>query len=118
MKLRNKKTGEKAIFTIIRHTSIGDDYLTTRAEMDDWEDYEPKEPLIKDEKIRKCAKLWLAINEIYSVTYHKQSTGGSYLELDPMPMRNGYCIMFNVYIDDLEDGATYATDELCGEEEE
>ena len=85
---------------------------------EEWEDYAPAEPLIKDEKIRKCAKLWLEINEIYSVTYHKRRGGGSYLELDNMPMRNGCCIIFQDLIEELKDGQTYTITELCGEEEE
>lgn len=82
------------------------------------EDYKPTEPRIKDEKVRKCAKLWLEINEIYSVTYHKRRGGGSYLELDNMPMRNGCCIIFQDLIEELKDGQTYTATELCGEEEE
>jgi hypothetical protein len=77
-----------------------------------------KEPLIKDEKIRKCVKLWLEINEIYSVTYHKRRGGGSYLELDNMPMRNGCCIVFQDLIEGLKDEQVYTVAELCGEEEE
>lgn len=77
-----------------------------------------KEPLIKDEKIRKCVKLWLEINEIYSVTYRKRRGGGSYLELDNMPMRNGCCIIFQDLIEELEDEQVYTFEELCGEEEE
>lgn len=79
---------------------------------------QPEEPLIKDEKVRKCAKLWLEINEIYSVTYHKRRGGGSYLELDNMPMRNGCCIVFQDLIEELKDGQVYTAAELCGEEEE
>lgn len=41
MRLHNKKTGETAIFTIIRHTVIGDDYTITFDEFaNDWEPVE------------------------------------------------------------------------------
>lgn len=53
MKLRNKKTGEIGNFALVR--AIGDINYTSLAELnEEWEDYEPKEPLIKDEKIRKA----------------------------------------------------------------
>ena len=128
MKLRNKKTGEiidLGSITIFECSSktLGisesiDDFHTIAELNEEWEDYKPAEPLIKDEKIRKCAKLWLEINEIYSVTYHERRGGGSYLELDNMPMRNGCCIVFQDLIEELKDGETYTIDELCGEEEE
>ena len=131
MKLRNKNTGEvgEAHWASFREDGTdlcismhrGGSYVEVNslAELnEEWEDYAPAEPLIKDEKIRKCAKLWLEINEIYSVTYHKRRGGGSYLELDNMPMRNGCCIIFQDLIEELKDGQTYTITELCGEEEE
>lgn len=55
MKLRNKKTGE--IVELFNNT---DNILPdTLAELkEDWEDYKPDEPLIKDEKVRKAVRAW------------------------------------------------------------
>ena len=69
MKLRNKKTGrileaEKILFGNGR---IGDALewntyqpaVSSLAELnEEWEDYKPAEPLIKDEKIRKAVRAW------------------------------------------------------------
>ncbi len=131
MKLRNKKTGEigeahwitfredETDLCVSLHVNGIYEEVHSLAELNEgWEDYKPTEPLIKDEKIRKCVKLWLEINEIYSVTYHKRRGGGSYLELDNMPMRNGCCIVFQDLIGGLKDERVYTIDELCGEEEE
>ena len=49
MKLRNKKTGEVKEFN------------------EDWEDVEPKEPLIKDEKFRKAVRAWAEANNTEKV---------------------------------------------------
>ena len=31
---------------------------------EEWEDYKPKEPLIKDEKVRKAVRAWAEANDI------------------------------------------------------
>ena len=93
MKLRNKKTGE--IFY-----------------PDDWEAFEPKEPLIKDEKIRKAVRAWaeaLGLQEVYCASNGYEIYGGIddwviQFEGEPFPFAD---------INKL-----YTIDELCGEEEE
>lgn len=70
MKLRNKKTGE--LGTIIDIRVFTDDanypYETLDAFTGDWEDYAPKEPLNKDEKVKKLlgevVELELTVNEL------------------------------------------------------
>lgn len=78
MKLRNKKTGEVDDFLFEVITNRIDLYrrvgssdtkniwkYNTLAELnEEWEDYEPKEPLIKDEKIRKAVRAWAEMNDI------------------------------------------------------
>lgn len=67
MKLRNKKTGEeyepasKDAIDVYFYAPVADGVALTKRSYDsisklneEWEDYEPKEPLIKDEKIRKA----------------------------------------------------------------
>ena len=73
MKLRNKKTGEigklhcdmnviPAKYGVFEDTDIRGHYweYDSLTELnDEWEDYvDPKEPLIKDEKIRKAVRAW------------------------------------------------------------
>lgn len=74
MKLRNKKTGK---IVELDHFSVhynrpeewGQQPCSTwnhsLAELnEEWEDYAPKEPLIKDEKIRKAVRAWAEANDI------------------------------------------------------
>ena len=85
MKLRNKKTGEICELGHIRQAwreekdgGMGYMFLkaddnngiiySSLAEMtDEWEDYKPAEPLIKDEKIRKAVRAWAEANGVFEV---------------------------------------------------
>ena len=77
-----------------------------------WEYYvEPKEPLIKDEKVRKAVRAWAEANgiggcickeEIHCITFEtERGMFISFEDADPIPPEGNYTI-----------------DELCGEEEE
>lgn len=59
MKLRNKNTGEIGIINLKVYGNDAD-YVYDKFETlyEEWEDYEPKEPLIKDEKIRRAVLTW------------------------------------------------------------
>ena len=114
MKLRNKKTGEIIDLDLIKNQDDGgwlwDSYKTLAELNEDWEDYSPKKPLIKDEKIRKSVRAWAEVNKLepsdtvdYSRNYYK--FGGGYCSID-----------FKVPVSSLESG-TYTIAELCGEEE-
>lgn len=76
----------------------------------------PKEPLIKDEKIRKAVRAWADANNIRAV-YYSPVEGGFYVKnFDDE-------IVASIYFGDKpmkEDvyGEHYTIDELCGEEEE
>lgn len=111
MKLRNKKTGEiEPYVELIINQSFGrtKEYSTLKEFCEEWEDYKPDEPLIKDEKIRKAIKAWG-----YSPLTFKQHR------------RKGYCkfwyldkyICFNGKFEGLKDMKHYTITELCGEEE-
>lgn len=119
MKLRNKKTGEVvdlSIFGIslsIRKTEQPRAYYSLADLNEEWEDYKPAEPLIKDEKIRKAVRAWAEACGLRYVTY-KQASNEFY---DP-DTRGAFAIKFKlipveVY---LEDGECYTIAELCGEE--
>lgn len=103
MVLRNKKTGE--VIILIDHTF--DNYNSLAEVMDDWEDYKPAEPLIKDENIRKAVRAWAEANDIERV-WHECSS--CWLR------GNGLTIELENEVDELEQG-NYSIAELCGEED-
>lgn len=130
MKLRNKKTGKVA--NVIFYSPIGNytlrlmedaDYLDvacddkclgvykTLAELnEEWEDYAPAEPLIKDEKIRKAVRAWAEAwgkNRLYKDADNVLST------VDNFVIQFGQTAFI-----DLEEKRPYTIAELCGEEEE
>lgn len=130
MKLRNKKTGEIWDIPKMRHPTMQEDDISffvygkneghlfsykSLAELnEEWEDYNPAEPLIKDEKIRKAVRAWAEACGAKQIKYSIASN--QYYDAD---MGTGFSIKFltkpvEVY---LEEGKTYTIAELCGEEE-
>ena len=135
MKLRNKKTG--GVFdAIVREKSNGDgeysiivcnlralrsartvssilgEYDTVAKFNEFWEDYKPKEPLIKDPKIRKAVRAWAEANE-----YPK--TMELYYNAPNFVLRSDIStIEFDKEIEPLRHGDQHTITELCGEEEE
>lgn len=118
MKLRNKKTGE-----IISKIDVSQDlsgiwvmeneprFYRTLTELNaEWEDYEPKEPLIKDEKIRKAVRAWADANCIADVDFEYVALKGSYFR-----ECHGAEILFYEDVK-LANRETYTIAELCGEE--
>ena len=81
-----------------------------------WEYYvAPKEPLIKDEKIRKAVRAWAEANEISQAQFDRYTSGFSASDdghnILSMISFDGFVFMF-------VDGKYYTIAELCGEEEE
>lgn len=144
MRLRNKKTGEVFDALIREKGGAGsyslivcdiksyeqskstldathfvlDEYETLTELNSDWEDYAPKEPLIKDEKIRKAVRAWAEANVINSGHYYNTD-----IKFDATEHRLQWiqtAIEFNdiTGLENLEDGETYTITELCGEDEE
>ena len=119
MKLRNKKTGglanilgEQDFFRV--YTDAGwADYETLAELNEEWEDYKPAEPLIKDEKIRKAVRaFWEAIPDAVTdkrILYKKNQDLA-------VGIYSIYCGA--IYPETLEEGKMYTIAELCGEEEE
>lgn len=124
MKLRNKKTGaiveaykEEPIdlFFYLGTDEEGDEldrktYHSLSELNEEWEDYKPAEPLIKDEKVRKAVRAWAEANELkpdYEVKYDADRYGLISWQAD---------INFNFRIEGLEHNKKYIIDELCGEE--
>lgn len=131
MKLSNKHTGEvidldiadiKAQFggisVIPEPVKLGGDEYVYRSLTElnsEWEDYEPKEPLIKDEKIRKAVRAWAEANNIKAVYYSPEEDGFYVKNFDDE-------IVASIYFGDKpmeKDGYSehYTINELCGEEE-
>lgn len=132
MKLKNKKTGEigklhcdmnvsPAKYGVFEDTDIRGHYweYDSLAELNsEWEDYAPKEPLIKDEKIRKAVRAWAEANNFSVFRVNNQHF--NYVKIHGVKDRydpNGSNIEFMGTIAGAEK-RTYEIDELCGEEEE
>ena len=131
MRLRNKKTGEIWDIPKMRYPTMQEDDISffvygtdeghlfsykSLAELnEEWEDYKPKEPLIKDEKIRKAVRAWAEACGAEQIKY--SIAPNQYYDAD---MGTGFSIKFltkpvEAY---LEEGKMYTIAELCGEEEE
>lgn len=151
MKLRNKKTG--AIYDVLlREREVGGypciivcdkkayrqsktkfgvtnyvlgDYRSLDELNEEWEDYKPTEPLIKDEKIRKVVRAWAKYNQTESVQVYNLvfDHGGVCIEnellrfYDPL-LRTNIDVWFHTKAPKFNSGQEYTITELCGEEEE
>ena len=115
MELRNKKTGEIGELYYMVATENPADiaiYRSLNELSDDWKDYKPAEPLIKDEKIRKAVRAWAEANEldeVYLSSNGYEIYGGindtvMQFTSEPFP-----------FADKKE---TFTIAELCGEKEE
>lgn len=125
MRLRNKKTGEVVesfkngpidLYFYPNEHKGGDDidrktYQSLAELNSEWEDYAPKEPLIKDEKIRKAVRAWAEANDITEV-----NVASSGYEL--WGGIDDWCIHFGGNPFKNIKPLKYTIDELCGEEEE
>lgn len=129
MKLRNKKTGKigelsgvnrTVVYEALDAPSCGNSILgeyDTLAELnEEWEDY--KEPLIKDEKIRKAVRVWAEASGI-DTTEIKVSKGIiSTAIIGWKDCRRLSMDFESSTLEKLEDGKTYTIAELCGDEGE
>ena len=143
MKLRNKKTGETGYYLhthrdhntgTLKVAVLKDgvpfsefkphepiyDYDSLAELNEDWEDYTPAEPIIKDDKIRQIIKAWAKINEITSVfvtAIKDPENGYLYWELAGIEWEQTITICFGGELPDtLEYLGTYTIEKLCGEE--
>lgn len=118
MKLINKKTREivdLSIFGIQLNIRKEEQpiYHSLAELNEEWEDYEPKEPLIKDEKIRKAVRAWAEANGDSAIVVHLINRGETTL------LNGGFTGLSTEFdiMDELKDGKEYTIAELCGEEE-
>lgn len=138
MKLRNKKTGEIVDLSegFIKDTYNGEFiqikpvailnkecYLYgSLAELnEEWEDYKPKEPLIKDEEVRKAVYLWaLSLGIVKCKCNKKINNGVEVIGFEFSKLASIPRIEFPIWCihADLTDGRIYTITELCGDENE
>ena len=130
MKLRNKKTGEVIETCKIIQNAVGTIVILTLDENErypyeydsfdelckDWEDYTPKEPLIKDKKIRKAVRAWAEAcfndNEFWVIYLDERN-----FTLKANRSDAKATFYSDNKIDDIEEDEFYTITELCGEEE-
>ena len=131
MKLRNKRTGDIWEFDggfLMKASRETTDRAGGRgcsltccarslAELNaDWEDVEPAEPLIKDEKIRKAVRLWAECEDSNTISVEGTYGGRSLI----IRAQNGMAFWTSKKdsFSKLEVGGNYTIAELCGEGEE
>ena len=128
MKLRNKKTGE----VVVEVNKIGlvwnrfgmpadiGQYDSLAELNEEWEDYAPKEPLIKDGDARDAVFSWASSLQVHEVRCKKTVRGVEVITLEALKLMSAPRIEFACYSIDanVTDGKIYTIDELCGEEKE
>ena len=116
MKLRNKTTGLIETVRCIKVDALtGMEVFKSIAELNEcWEDYTPKEPLIKDEKIRKAVRAWADVSGIEKVESYGEYFWIGFVSENTPSLWKFECN----YIDasEFEYGKRYTIAELCGEE--
>lgn len=129
MKLHNKKTGElgelyyysdKSYHFAVEtkdpsQTCI---YNTLGELLKDWTDFIVREPLIKDEKIRKAVRAWAEANNVTQIIVFN-IVNGYCLEYDELEFaENGGSVKIRFKTNEnLDTDNIYTISELCGEEE-
>lgn len=133
MKLRNKKTGEILDLSVgfIKDTYNGE-FIQIKAEAistkegylygslaklnEDWEDYTPSEPLIKDEKIRKAVRAWAEASGITKVLSYGDYFWLGFRSVNTESVWKFECSYSDAFEFELD--KEYTITELCGEEKE
>lgn len=127
MKLRNKKTGKIIEYSLGLNEWSEDNqewflfwnYDSIDELKEEWEDYKPKEPLIKDEKIRKSVRAWAEALDLR--WFRRCSSINSYTSRLLGCNAEGVCYTMELKPQDLYDERitkdSYTITELCGEED-
>lgn len=138
MKLRNKKTGDivnamfyapMANYDLILwkdkldpscHEIRLGNYKALAELNEEWEDYNPAEPLIKDEKIRKAVREWAEANNLSGASTYKTWSDAHYWYIRAFD-DSEKAIDLDIWGElprELVDCKYYTIAELCGEEKE
>lgn len=125
MLLKNKKTGEIIdggdylnVYDDLDHQGKSWHYNSLAELNEDWEDYVPKEPLIKDEKIRKAVRAWAEANRVTEARY--SSCHDAECELNARDDENKSIVFIGNFTEmneelDYSGRTIYTIEELCGE---
>lgn len=119
MKLRNKKTGEivERVDITIREVGVvfnNDETYDSLAELnEEWEDYKPKEPLIKDEKVRKVVRAWAEASGITKVLSYGDMFWIGFRSINTESVWKFEC--FYIDASEFKKDKEYTIAELCGE---
>ena len=122
MKLRNKKTGKiQHAYPVIRICDGKTDIcFASLAELnEEWEEFEPKEPLINDEDARDAVFSWASSLQIHQVKCTKALRGPD-VEVTTFEATGLYSaprIEFTSLDADVADGVFYTIGGLCRNEE-
>lgn len=117
MKLRNKKTGEIVDFQPFYFYQTDSRkfpskiYESLSDLNEEWEDYKPTEPLIKDEKIRKAVRAWAEASDVGVAKV------APFAVFDIESSARIYFYGRVIEDKDYDEKKSYTIDELCGEEE-
>lgn len=124
MKLRNKKTGE-AVYVDFQiplcnnNEALGSYSVTSLNELNkSFEDYEPPEPLIKDEKIRKAVRAWAEADDLDNFRVQNEHFNECKIIGYTAGINKASFIGFQTTIAHADNKKQYTIDELCGDEEE
>lgn len=131
MLLRNKKTGEIVeplssgpidLYFYPNEYKGGDEieretYQSLAELNSEWEDYAPKEPLIKDEKIRKAVRAWAEANEIVKAFVVMNKNMNWTIYGDDIDRNRFEIEFFDRVVSENDETNNYTIAELCGEEE-
>jgi len=135
MKLRNKKTGKRGlignctndfivVYPVNEKWEAYDDekyvYFTISDFCEDWEDDEPAEPLIKDEKVRKAVRAWAETNSIDKIIIFDYINDSPYVSAGEVKFAEfgGHSDIRLRTDEKFDTDKIYTVTELCGEEEE
>lgn len=126
MKLRNKKTGEIVELKLIQ---VNDKYLvdhevdflngeelTLKLRANSFDDV--KEPLIKDEKIRKAVRAWAEADDLDNFRVKNEHFNECKIIGYTAGINKASFIGFQTTIAHADNKKLYTIAELCGEEEE
>ena len=131
MSLRNKKTGEistNSLISVAPYTNnVRGCHIKTYQSIGElnkeWEDVEDINvtniPLIEDEKIRECVKLWTELNGYgHSLMYAEGNNWGDVWCSFYEPLDDEELLFRNRRCTNLQDRKIYAITELCGNSKE
>lgn len=121
MKLRNKKTGEiKSIEEIIREAFLSNELDSLKNIDANWEEIEPKEPLIKDEKMRKVVRAWAEANGVKEIIIFDHGNNAPYTPVGAVDFaqNSGHLEIRFRTEERFDTNRIYTIEELCGEEKE